>query len=197
MKQFEQRGADRTHGRIAGALALRLRSTVIARGIVIAHCAFVAHGIAFAHGAHSPSPAANADPSMQSASMKANNAGIAMRWKVEAPVRPGSPSTVLLQFDGVTDPQGAVVRLQPDEGLGMGDAPASFGLAAGESASRSIALWHASAGLRYLHLFATQNGVTSVMSVPVPIGSAPLALLPSAPPHKAFDGERVVAMPIE
>lgn len=133
---------------------------------------------------------------MHTAPMKANSAGISMSWRVDAPARSGSPTTVALHFDGVTDPGGAVVRLRTDDGLWIGEPSTTVELPPGEATSRLIALWHNSPGLRYLHVFTTQNDVTSVMSVPVSIGDSKTTSLSPGAVYKASDGDRIIAMPV-
>ncbi|MDM0073476.1 hypothetical protein QTH90_03730 [Variovorax sp. J2P1-59] len=132
---------------------------------------------------------------MKIATTKANHAGVELRYHVDAPSRPGASITVQLEFDGVTDPAGALVRLQADHGLRIGDPATTRTLPAGEATGWSIPLQHFGAGLRYLHVFTTQHGITSITSIPMPASSD--ASMPRSDGELKISGDdKIIALPV-
>ena len=153
--------------------------------------------MAFADGTDDLASESKTTPamSMNIATTKSNHPGIVLRYLVEALPDPGASIAVQLEFDGVTDPSGALVRLKADEGLLIGDASTTRTLPAGETTAWSISMSHAGAGIRYLHVFTTQHGITSIASVPVTVGSGTL-LPPSDGQLKIAGDEKIIALPV-
>ncbi|MDM0109069.1 hypothetical protein QTH97_29295 [Variovorax sp. J22R24] len=153
--------------------------------------------MAVAQGTADPSSERKTTPamSMNVATTKSNHPGVVLRYLVEAPPDSGASIVVQLEFDGVTDLSGAVVRLKADEGLLIGDASTTRTLPAGEITSWSVSVSHTGAGIRYLHVFTTQHGITSIASVPVTVGSGSL-LPPSDGQLKISGDEKFIALPV-
>lgn len=134
---------------------------------------------------------------MTSAPKKVNGSGVTVQYRVDAQPQAGQATSILLSFDGVTDPAGATVQLRGDAGLSLGGAAASRTLPAGEVTSWTVQVVPAAQGIGYLHVFTTQNGTTSSTSIAVQVGKAPSSM-PSIGELKPGSGaERILSMPVK
>ncbi|MGJ7492979.1 hypothetical protein [Variovorax sp. ZT4R33] len=128
---------------------------------------------------------------------KSNGSGIEVQFRIDGAARLGGALPIALSFDGVTDPAGARVRFTVDAGLTLPSAySGDFPLSAGASApTLTVPVIPTSEGLAYLHVFTTQQGLTSVSSVAVQVGK-------SASPKLRGDlkstpsGDKILTIPV-
>jgi len=130
---------------------------------------------------------------MTTAVQKSNGAGVAVQYRVEGVPRAGSATSVVLQFDDVTDPQGASVRFTTDPGLTLRNG-APLTLPAGQRSTATLSVIGESDGLRYLNVFVTQGGASSAISIPIQTGAAPL-MKPQGDTQTTKEGDSIVTMP--
>jgi len=148
-----------------------------------------------------PAPAGAAEdtrpvhkPPMTAARMKENGSGVAVSYGFDGVPKAGVPLTIVLDFNQLSDPAGAQVRLSADGGLTLLSAR-DIGLAEGAPASLSVQVLPG-AGIGYLHVFTTQSGATSAISVPVQVGKAPASIPSRVQPKQTSAGERILPMPV-
>lgn len=130
---------------------------------------------------------------MTTAVQKSNGAGVAVQYRVDGVPRAASATSVVLQFDDVTDPQGASVRFTADPGLTLRNG-APLTLPAGQRSTATLSVIGESDGLRYLNVFVTQGGASSAISIPIQTGAAPL-MKPQGDTQTTKEGDSIVTMP--
>ncbi|VTU22398.1 hypothetical protein [Variovorax sp. PBL-E5] len=99
-----------------------------------------------------------------------NGSGVTFQYRVDPLPQAGQATSIVLSFDGITDPAGATVQLYSDAGLKLGSAATTRTLPAGEVSSWTVEVVPAAQGIGYLHVFTTQNGTTSSISIRVQVG---------------------------
>jgi hypothetical protein len=135
-------------------------------------------------------------PAMTTAPQKVNGSGVTVQYRVDPRPQAGHAASILLSFDGVTDPAGATVQLRSDPGLSLG-AAASRTLPAGEVSTWTVEVVPTGQGIEYLHVFTTQNGTTSSTSIPVQVGKTPSSM-PSIGELKPGSGvDKILSMPVK
>lgn len=176
--------------------ALRASAILLVCGSTIAlpACAETSRPSAtHAAGANSNSKA----PMRSAAPLKANGSGIDVQFRLDGTARVGAPLRIALGFAGIAAQSGASVRFEADSGLLL---PESYRQAVpvsgDEGASPQVVTVTPTAeGLSYLHVFTTQNGVTSVSSIPVQTGT-PSARKPDGNLRSTPDGDVLKTMPV-
>lgn len=153
-----------------------------------------ADGVSASHPAHHSTSPRSAPLTV--AARKPNDSGVAIQFRVEGTAQPGRPISVFLQFDGVTNPAGATVRLTTDVGLTL-ITDKSLALPAGRRTTATAAVTSSGDGLAYLNVFVTQNGAMSIVAIPIQTGSAAPAMKPAGEMHPSADGEKVISMPAQ
>ncbi|VTU16801.1 hypothetical protein SRS16CHR_01867 [Variovorax sp. SRS16] len=134
---------------------------------------------------------------MTTAPSKVNGSGVTVQYRVDPLPQAGQATSIVLSFDGITDPAGATVQLRSDAGLKLGSAATTRTLPAGEVSNWTVEVVPAAQGIGYLHVFTTQNGTTSSISIPVQVGKAPPSM-PSMGELKAGPGtEKILSMPVK
>lgn len=133
----------------------------------------------------------------ETAPRKANGSGIEVRYQVQAATAPGQTVRVTLVFDGVTDAEGASVRLAADSGLVLMQDGAPRALPAGRATTLEVDVTLQGTATGYLSVFTTQRGLTSVASIRVPVGTGPATLAPSANMKTTPEGERLIVIPVK
>lgn len=153
---------------------------------------------ALADGVPSPQPAKRAATShgagMTTAARKSNDSGVAIQYRVDGVAQAGRPVSVFLQFDRVTDPAGATVRLTTDAGLTLSTS-SSLVLPAGQHTTATATVTSRSDGLAYLNVFVTQNGAMSIVAIPVQTGASTPAMKPTGEMKSTAEGEKIISMP--
>lgn len=134
---------------------------------------------------------------MQTAPQKSNGSGVTVKFRVDPAVQAGGATTVVLTFDGVADPAGAVVRLAADGGLTLGRSGATSTLPAGVATTLAVEVVPPASGIGYLNVFTTQYGATSATSIPVQTGKAPSAMPASGDLKQSPDGEKIRPMQVK
>lgn len=133
----------------------------------------------------------------ETAPRKANGSGIELRYQVQAATAPGQTVRVTLVFDGVTDAEGASVRLAADSGLVLVQDGAPRALPAGRATTLEVDVTLQGAATGYLSVFTTQRGLTSVASIRVPVGTGPATLAPSTNMKVTPEGEKLIVIPVK
>lgn len=138
--------------------------------------------------------ASTAHAPMTAAVRKSNDSGVAIQYRVDGVAQPGRPVSVFLQFDGVTDPAGATVRLTIDAGLVLSTS-SSLALPVGQRTSATATVTSSREGLAYLNVFVTQNGAMSIVAIPVQTGSSMPATKSAGDVKSSADGEKIISLP--
>lgn len=136
------------------------------------------------------------DRAMKVAPQKPNGSGIVVRYRLQGTPQAGRPVPVALALERVVGAD-ASVRFETDAGLRLaGDADARA-LMAGRTAALTVDVVPGGEGISYLHVFTTQDGITSVASIPVSVGKGGTAL-PSVGELKPLpDGDKIISMPVK
>jgi len=142
--------------------------------------------------------AASASKPMHVAPMKSNGSGIILSYRIDGTPKAGSPVSVVLRMDGVTDPAGATVRWVAGTGLSLvSPSQTSQMLASGVISTLAVQVIPAGEGVGYLDVFTTQYGAISAMSIPVQVGKAPTSLPATGELKQTPSGEKIVPMPVK
>lgn len=155
---------------------------------------------ALADGAHADQAAARAksarDRRMTLAPQKPNGSGIVVRYRVDATPQTGKTVPVAVSLERITGSD-ATVRFEGGAGLQLGTDRFPRSLQAGRAAALTVDVLPDHAGLSYLHVFTTQDGITSVASIPVQVGKGE-ASLPSVGQLKSTaDGDKILSIPVK
>lgn len=148
----------------------------------------LADGIPGARGAR------QAAAPMTTASRKPNDSGVRLQYRVDSAPQVGKPTAVVLQFDGVTNPEGATVRLSPDAGLTLSGND-TLTLPAGVRTSATVTVVSDREGLAYLNVFIAQGGARSAISIPVRTGAMAPASKPADEVKSMPGGENIISLP--
>jgi hypothetical protein len=130
---------------------------------------------------------------MTTAVQKSNGSGVAVQYRVDGTPQAGRATSVVLQFDDVTDPQGASVRFTADPGLTLRNGN-PLTLPAGQRSTATVSVIGESDGLRYLNVFVSQGGASSAISIPIQTGTAPL-MKSQGDVQTTKEGDSIITMP--
>jgi hypothetical protein len=133
---------------------------------------------------------------MTAAPKKVNGSGVAIQYRVDPLPQQGQATSIVLSFDGITDPAGAAVRLRVEGGLSLGPGATAGTVPAGAASTWTVQVTPGQ-GIGYLHVFTTQNGATSSISIPVQVGKAPSSMPSTGELKAAPNGEKILAMPVK
>ncbi|HEX7908295.1 MAG TPA: hypothetical protein VF534_09435 [Paraburkholderia sp.] len=176
---------------------MNLRSSSM---IAATACLALVAASACADGAPTPRTAKSTASSshaapMTAAARKPNDSGVAIQYRVEgAAAKVGRPISVVLQFDGVSDPAGATARLTTDAGLTL-TTSSNLTLPAGQSTTATVTVTSDREGLAYLNVFVTQNGAMSIVAIPIQTGSVAPAMKAAGEMKSSAEGEKIISMP--
>jgi hypothetical protein len=134
---------------------------------------------------------------MTTAPKKVNGSGITVQYRVDPQPQAGQATSILLGFDGITDPAGATVQLRADAGLSLGPGATASTLPPGTVSTWTVEVVPAGQGIGYLHVFTSQNGTTSSISIPVQVGKAPSSMPSSGELKASPNGEKILSMPVK
>ena len=138
-----------------------------------------------------PRPAA-----MTTAVQKPGGAGVEIRYRLDATPQLNQATPVVLEFDRVTDAEGATVRLRPDAGLSL-QGNATLTLPPGQRTSATVLVVSEREGLAYLNVFVRQGGASSAISVPIQTGAAAPVLKSTGELKSLPDGDRIITVPVK
>ena len=169
------------------------RSMISMAGLVLAALSMpaLADGVPSARHAKSTLQHGGA---MMTAARKPNDSGVTLQARLDAKPQVGRGTPVILQFDGVTAPEGATVELSADPGLTISGS-AALALPANKRTSVTVTVVSEREGLAYLNVFITQKGATSAISVPIQTGTAAPVLKSSGELKTTPEGENIIMMP--
>ncbi|MET3178620.1 UNVERIFIED_ORG: hypothetical protein ABIC43_001774 [Variovorax guangxiensis] len=174
---------------------MNLRSS----SMIAAACLALVAASACADSTSTPRTAKGAASSSQAAPMtaaarKPNDSGVSIQYRVEGTARVGRAISVVLQFDGVSDPAGATARLTTDAGLTL-TTSSTLALPAGQSTTATSTVTSDREGLAYLNVFVTQNGAMSIVAIPVQTGSSAPTMKAAGELKSSPEGEKIISMP--
>jgi len=175
---------------------LRSRSTIAAvtAFLALAAASACADGVPAQRAAKQASASSRNAAPMTAAARKPNDSGVAIQYRVEGAPRVGQPISVVLQFDGVSDPAGATVRLTTDAGLSLSTS-SSLTLPAGQSTTVTAKVTVGREGLAYLNVFVVQGGATSIVAIPIQAGASTPAMKAAGEVNSSAEGEKIISMP--
>ncbi|MGJ7529010.1 hypothetical protein [Variovorax sp. GB1P17] len=154
----------------------------------------LADGVPAPRNANKPSVAAHRAAPMMVAARKPNDSGVTLRYQLEGTPQAGKAVAVVLQFDGVSNPDGATVRITTDTGLTLSGA-STLALPAGKRTGATVSVVSQGEGLAYLNVFIQQGDATSAISIPIQTGAVKPALKSSGDLKSTPDGENIISMP--
>lgn len=127
---------------------------------------------------------------------KPGGAGVKLEYRLDATPRVGQATPVVLQFDGVTDAEGATVRLSADKGLAL-QGSSTLALPAGKRTTATVVVVSEAEGLAYLNVFIRHGGASSAVSVPIQTGTAAPTLKSSGEMKSTPGGDSIITMPVK
>lgn len=128
------------------------------------------------------------------ASRKSNDSGVTLQYQFSGNPQVGKPTAIALQFDGVTSPDGATVRLSPDAGLTLSGSN-TLTLSPGARTSATVTVVSDREGLAYLNVFIAQGTARSAISIPVQTGSDVPSMKPTGEVKAMPGGEKIISLP--
>lgn len=144
---------------------------------------------------HAASQQRHAIP-MTTAPQKPGGAGVKLEYRLDATPQLGQATPVVLQFDGVTDADGATVRLSADKGLAL-QGSSILALPAGKRTTATVVVVSEAEGLAYLNVFIRHGEASSAVSVPIQTGTAAPALKSSGEMKSTPGGDSIITMPVK
>lgn len=154
-----------------------------------------ADGEPAARNAGHPASHRHAAP-MTTAPQKPGSSGVKLQYRLEATPQVGRATPVVLQFEGVTDADGATVRLSADSGLTL-QGSSTLKLPTGKRTTATVVVVSETEGLAYLNVFISQGGASSAVSVPVQTGTAAPSLKSTGEMKATPNGESIITMPVK
>ncbi|MBT2337190.1 hypothetical protein J7E49_25225 [Variovorax paradoxus] len=133
---------------------------------------------------------------MTTAPQKPGGAGVKLQYRLDAAPQLGRATPVVLQFDGVTEADGATVRLSADRGLTL-QGSSTLALPAGKRTTATVVVVSEAEGLAYLNVFIKQGDASSAISVPIQTGTAAPALKSSGEMKPTPGGDSIITMPVK
>lgn len=144
------------------------------------------------HAASQQRQAAPTTPAPQ----KPGGAGVKLGYRLDATPQLGQATPVVLQFDGVTDADGATVRLSADKGLAL-QGSSTLALPAGKRTTATVVVVSEAEGLAYLNVFIKHGSASSAVSVPIQTGAAAPNLKSSGEMKSTPSGDSIITMPVK
>ena len=147
-----------------------------------------------APGARHAKSTSHREAPMTTAARKPNDSGVTLRFRLDAVPQVGRGTPVVLEFGGVTDPDGATVHFTVDAGLKVSGSDA-LALPMASRTTATVTVVSEQEGLAYLNVFITQKGAMSAISIPIQTGAAAPVLKSSGELKSTPDGENIITMP--
>jgi hypothetical protein len=129
------------------------------------------------------------------AARKPNDAGVTLRYQLEATPQAGKATTVVLQFDGVSRPGRRLRPPEPPMRASTLSGSSTLALPTGKRTTATVSVVSEGEGLAYLNVFITQGSAVSAISIPIQAGSATPVLKSSGDIRSTPDGENIISMP--
>ncbi|BEP59727.1 hypothetical protein GmRootV213_02810 [Variovorax sp. V213] len=133
---------------------------------------------------------------MTTAPQKPGSSGVKLQYRLDATPQVGRATPVVLQFDDVTEAEGATVRLSADRGLTL-QGNSTLRLPAGKRTTATVVVVSEAEGLAYLNVFIIQGGASSAISVPIQTGMAAPALKSPGEMKPTPGGDGIITMPVK
>jgi hypothetical protein len=134
------------------------------------------------------------------ARQKHNASGLTLRYRTSDGVKLGQRAQVALVISGVTATDGAQVEFKASDPamtvtLNGNPVNAPIALAAGGMHRLDLDIANAPEGLHYVTLYLTQNGRTTVSSVPVKVGHGQPLQKADGQVQTTPSGEKIIVLP--
>jgi hypothetical protein len=134
------------------------------------------------------------------ARQKHNASGLTLRYRTSGGVKLGQRAQVALVISGVTAADGAQVEFKASDPamtvtLNGNPVNAPIALAAGGMHRLNVDVANAPEGLHYVTLYLTQNGRTTVSSVPVKVGHGQSLQKANGQVQTTPSGEKIIVLP--
>ncbi|MET3444498.1 hypothetical protein ABIC94_005309 [Variovorax paradoxus] len=133
---------------------------------------------------------------MTTAPQKPGGAGVKLQYRLDATPQLGRATPIVLQFEGVSEADGATVRLSADSGLTL-QGSNTLTLPAGKRTTATVVVVSETEGLAYLNVFINQGGASSAISIPVQTGTAAPALKSTGEMKSTPGGDSIITMPVK
>jgi len=133
---------------------------------------------------------------MTTAAQKPGSSGVKLQYRLDAVPQVGRATPIVLQFDRVTEAEGATVRLSADRGLTL-QGNSTLTLPKGKRTTATVVVVSEGEGLAYLNVFITQGGASSAISIPVQTGAAAPALKSTGEMKPLPGGDSIITMPVK
>ena len=138
----------------------------------------------------------NRNAPMTTAAQKPGSSGVKLRYRLDAVPQVGRATPVVLEFDRVTESDGATVRLSADRGLTL-QGNSTLTLPKGKRTTATVVVVSEGEGLAYLNVFISQGGASSAISIPVQTGTAAPALKSTGEMKPTPGGDSIITMPVK
>jgi len=141
-------------------------------------------------------PAQHRSAPMTAAVQKPGGSGVKLQYRLDATPQVGRATPIVLQFDDITEAEGATVRLRADRGLTI-HGNSTLTLPKGKRTTATVVVVSEAEGLAYLNVFITQGGASSAVSVPIRTGTAAPALKSTGEMKPVPGGDSIITMPVK
>ncbi|HWT21848.1 MAG TPA: hypothetical protein VN280_23335, partial [Variovorax sp.] len=133
---------------------------------------------------------------MTTAPQKPGGAGVKLEYRLDATPQLGQATPVVLQFGGVTEAEGATVRLSADKGLAL-QGSSTLALPAGKRTTVTVVVVSEAEGLAYLNVFIKHGEASSAVSIPIQTGTAAPSLKSTGEMKPTPGGDSIITMPVK
>ena len=154
-----------------------------------------ADGEPASRSARHPASQRHAAP-MTTAPQKPGGAGVKLEYRLDATPQLGQATPVVLQFGGVTEAEGATVRLSADKGLAL-QGSSTLALPAGKRTTVTVVVVSEAEGLAYLNVFIKHGEASSAVSIPIQTGTAAPSLKSTGEMKPTPGGDSIITMPVK
>lgn len=128
------------------------------------------------------------------AAAKKGGSGVAVSYRIDGTPRAGGVANLVLQFSGITDPQGATIELSAEAPASL-EGNKSIRLAPGSNDLANVAVNVPKDGVYFLNVFSQQGGRSAATSIPIQVGAGQAVMEKQGTGQVTKDGERVRSMP--
>ena len=133
---------------------------------------------------------------MTTAAQKPGSSGVKLQYRIDAVPQVGRATPIVLQFDRVTEAEGATVRLSAERGLTL-EGNSTLTLPKGKRTTATVVVVSEGEGLAYLNVFITQGGASSAIAIPVQTGTVAPALKSTGEMKSTPGGDSIITMPVK
>jgi hypothetical protein len=125
---------------------------------------------------------------------KKGGSGVRVAYRIEGVPQANVPTTVTVEFSGISAPDGAIASFSAEDPAVL-TGVSTLPLKPKQTQSTSVFVTAAEDGVYFLNVTTTQAGRSSVISIPVKVGTGAPKLEKQGTAETTPSGERVISLP--